>query len=266
MRRLLLVLLLAPLAACGTEGGVNPVDPEPGEQLPIGEFVTESLPDPFGPIDRARVTFRDGEVSFSATCNSMSGTARVDDGVLEVDDVGGTEMGCPGAGHEQDEWLVGFLTGRPRLETLDVGLSLTSGGTTLRLLPPDAAPDLEPQAPLQGTRWRLTGIEEVDGDAVSLRSVRRVRAELEIVKGAIRYDTGCNSGGGTVRVRGDVLLLSEVVTTLRGCTGERGEVERGVMAVLGRKQVEWSVNGQELRLTAGPVTLLYTGARDRGSD
>lgn len=260
MRNLLLLLLLLPLAACGSAGpgsSDGASDPGPTTALPTGELVTESLPAPFGPTDRARVSFGDGQVSFSATCNTMSGSARVVDGVLEVGQVGGTEMGCPGPGHEQDQWLVDFFTGGPSVEILDTGLTLTSGGTTLRLLPPDAAPDPGPAAPLEGTRWRLSGIEETEGDTVSMRPVGRVRAVLGIERGAVTFTTGCNGGGGDVTVEDGVLRLSEVITTLRACEDERGEVERAVMAVLGRDRVTWSVAGDRLRLSAGDVALLY---------
>lgn len=260
MRPLLLLLLLLPLAACGSAGpgsSDGASDLGPTTALPAGELVTESLPAPFGSTDRARVTFGDDQVSFSATCNTMSGPARVVDGVLEVGQVGGTEMGCPGAGHEQDGWLVDFFTGRPSVEVLDVGVALSSGGTTLRLLPLDAAPDLGPTASLEGTRWRLSGIEETEGDVVSMRPVGRVRAVLGIERGAVRFTTGCNGGGGEVTVEDGVLRLTEVITTLRACEDRRGEVERAVMAVLGRDRVTWSVDGDRLRLAGGDVALLY---------
>ncbi|QZY29989.1 META domain-containing protein [Nocardioides coralli] len=253
----LLLLLLLPLVACGSETGRTAGEPPwPGE-LPSGEFVVASLPAPFQSGDRARVDFREGEVSFSATCNTMTGTARVVDGVLEVDGVGGTEMGCPGAGHDQDAWLVDFFTGRPQLSATDDTWSLTGPDAELQLLRPDTVPDMAPAAPLEGTRWRLTGIERVDGDAVSLRGVGSVEADLTIEEGGIRFRTGCNGGGGDVTVEDDQLVLSEVVTTLRACPGERGEVEAGVMAVLGAERVDWVITGQELRLGAGDVALLY---------
>lgn len=254
MRHLLLLLLLVP-AACGSEVDVVPGDS--GTDVPVGEFVTDSLPEPFGAADRARVRFADGEVAFSATCNSMVAPARVVDGVLEVDEVGGTEMGCPGAGHDQDAWLVRFFTDRPRVARTGDGWSLATADTELRLVPADDLPDQGPAAPLEGTRWRLTGIEEVDGDAVSLRRVPGSEAHLEVGEGSIGFDTGCNTGGGNVTVVDEVLRLSEVVTTLRACDDERGEVERSVMAVLGRDRVTWRIVGQELRLTAGKVTLHY---------
>jgi heat shock protein HslJ len=103
----------------------------------------------------------------------------------------------------------------------------------------------------------LTGIEQTDDETVSMTSVGRVRAHLEIEEESFGFDTGCNSGGGQVRVDGDTLRLGEVVTTLRACTGQRDRVEREVMAVLGEERVTWSISSGQLRLTAGAATLLY---------
>ena len=152
--RLLLPLLVLLLAACGSEE--LPIDRPGPPNLPQGEYVAGDLPAPYGTGDVLRLTIDGTTLSFQATCNTMSADAAVDaDGVITVDGVGGTEMGCPGKGAEQDAWLVDFFTASPVLDTLDVGFSLTSGDTALRLLPPDASPAVDDR-PLEGTFWRLT--------------------------------------------------------------------------------------------------------------
>src|SRR5688500_5920022 len=103
-----LALILALAAACGSETatpGDGGGDPTPDQGIG-GDYVSDGLPAPFGEGDVLRLSLADGTISFQATCNTMSGNATWDGGPLVVTNVGGTEMGCPGAGFEQDEWLV----------------------------------------------------------------------------------------------------------------------------------------------------------------
>lgn len=260
--RLLLPLLVLLLVACGSEQ--EPVDPSGPAALPQGEYVAGDLPAPYGTGDVVTLTLDGATASFRATCNTMSGNASVDtDGVLAVDSVGGTEMGCPGKGFEQDEWLVDFVTARPVLDVLDVGFSLTAGDTTLQFLPPDASPAVD-DAPLEGTSWRLTGIERSDGDGgadgtVGMTAVpRRTQAWLRIEDGEVRFETGCNSGGGPVRIEADRLRFGEVVITLVGCLGDGARLEAPQVEVLMRRSAGWSVDGDRLRISRGPTALLYT--------
>lgn len=254
--RVLLAVLVLLLAGCGSEQ--EPGDPSGPPELPQGEYVAGGLPAPYGRDDVVRVTFHDGTVSFRATCNTMSGNASVDaDGVLSVDSVGGTEMGCPGNGVAQDEWLVDFFTSRPVLQTRDVGLSLAADDTSLQLLPPDASPAVD-DAPLEGTWWRLTGIERRDADAVGIRVVpRRTNAWLRVESGQLRFDTGCNAGGGGVSVEADRLRFGQVVIEQVGCLGVGAALERSQVGVLMHRQASWSTDGDQLRLSRGRTTLVY---------
>lgn len=264
--RLLLPLLVLLLAACGSEQ--FPIDPSGPAELPQGEYVAGDLPAPYGTGDVLRLTIDGTTLSFQATCNTMSGTSSIDDdGVLAVDSVGGTEMGCPGKGFEQDDWLVGFFESRPVLDVLDVGFSLTSGDTTLQFLPPDASPAVDDQ-PLEGTFWRLTGVEERDGDGsdgtVGMTAVpRRTHAWLRIEDGEIRFETGCNAGGGPVGIEADRLRFGQVVISLVGCLGDGADLEGPQVDVLMHRQASWSVDGDRLRISRGPTTLLYSGDPER---
>ena len=257
--RLLLSLLVLLLAACGSEQ--YPIDLSGPPELPQGGFVAGGLPAPYGSDDVVRLTLEGGTLSFQATCNTMSGTASVDDeGVLTVDSVGGTEMGCPGKGFEQDDWLVAFFTSRPVLDTLDVGFSLTADGSTVQFLPPDASPAVDDR-PLEGTFWRLTGVEELDGDAVAMTTVpRRTHAWLRIEDGEVRFQTGCNAAGGKVMVEADRLRFRRVVIQLVGCLGDGARFEGLQVEVLMHRAATWTVDGDQLRLSRGPTTLVYAAA------
>ena len=191
----------------------------------------------------------------------MSGSFTSVGGVLGVGRLGGTEMGCPGAGERQDKWLVSFFTSGPRFEAQETEFTLTAFGDTLRFLPPGAVVG-EPDVDLAGTRWRLTGIEETDGDSVGMLGVpRRLGARLEIDGDQIHVDTGCNSAGGHVEVQGDRLELRDVVITQKGCPGIRQDIEGAQVPVVMASSVTWSIEGQQLRLTRGDTTLLFRTPR-----
>lgn len=259
-RRLLAALLALPaLAACGSEEPY-PIDHAGPQELPSGDFVAAGLPAPFGAGDLLRATFEDGQVSFQATCNSMSGSVVLKGDVLTVSRVGGTEMGCPGAGHEQDEWLVDFFTSRPTLETLDLGFSLRGELAEVRLLPPEAVAG-EDDVPLESVVWQLTGIEETAGGTVSMSPVREgTGASLDITGTRIVLETGCNTASATGYLGDGEVEITEMLVTQRGCPADRRDQERLQLAALDG-DVSWSIDGDQLRLGNDRVVLLYAAGR-----
>lgn len=249
-RHLLTVFVALPLlVACGSEAAA----PGAGD-APKGDYLSDGLPDPFGEGDSLRVTFGDGEISFQATCNTMSGTAELEDDVLVVSSVGGTEMGCPGAGHEQDEWLVDFFTSRPAIERLDSGFELRGEAGTVRFLRPEA---VDQDVRLQSVLWELTGIEQIADDAVSMTPVRAgSSASLDVTGNRFVLETGCNTASATV-VWGEAdVEITEMLVTQRGCPADRIDQERLQLAALDG-DLTWSVDGDQLRLGNGRTTLLY---------
>ena len=255
-----LALLLLLLGACGSDTATPAAsDPDPAIG---GDYVSDGLPAPFGDGDVLRLTLADGTASFQATCNSMSGNATWDDGVLRVDNIGGTEMGCPGAGFAQDEWLVDFFSSEPTVTLDGDDVSLTSGEDTIWFVPAEeggvgAAPGVR----LDGTVWNLTGIEETDGDSVGIVVVpAKVDATLTIEGQRMLVRTGCNRGSADVLVSDDRLELEPLTLTKVACTGVAGEVERGVLRVLDGSPLSWRINGTQLRLENGDHALVYEAA------
>jgi len=239
------------LTGCGDEQAASPSDPAG----PTGDFIADDLPDPFGPDDQLRVVFTQDGVSFSATCNHMSGAVEVVDGALVVTGIGGTEMGCPGPGFAQDEWLVDFFSASPGLELEGQGFTLSDGDVTVRFLSTD---DVIDQVELEGTAWTLNGIEETDGDSVGSTTIPpEVDAGLTIEGQTMLVRTGCNRGRTEVTVLDDQLELGPLALTRMACPGAAGEVERGVLQVLDAPVIEWSIDGTQLRLTNGDRALVY---------
>jgi hypothetical protein len=55
--------------------------------------------------------------------------------VLALTDAAATEMGCPGDGHAQDEWLFAFLTSSPEYDVVGDSVTLRGGRAEIRLEP-----------------------------------------------------------------------------------------------------------------------------------
>ena len=249
----LLVLPLAALtvAACGQapdDARANgTLADEPWGRTFLSTGVTEDgNPRPLVEGTQIRLTFDEDKSGFGAHagCNSMGGTARVEDGHLLVGDLATTEMGCDEPRHAQDEWLARFLGGRPALTLNGPDMVLAGGGTEIRLSDREVA---DPDRPLRGTRWVVDGL--ISGDAVS--SVPQ-GAEAFIVfseseQNGFGGNTGCNGMGGKAVVAESTIDFAEVITTKMFCEGERGDLERAVIEVLDG-EVAYKVEADRLTL------------------
>lgn len=244
------VLVLAAMGGCGRSDGQGGAPT--GAELPEGrEFLsTEVLeggkPKELADGSRIRLAFDDGELRAQAGCNHLMGNARLADGRLVVDGMGGTEMGCPEELMKQDEWLTAFLTSRPQWNLEGDDLTLTGKDTEIRLMDRRVA---DPDKPLRGTKWTLDTI--IDGEtASSLPASLRKKPLLTLGEGdAAGYD-GCNSFSARATVSGATLKLSQVVSTLRACHGERQDVTSHVLDVLTASAVKYEIEAGRLTLTA----------------
>ena len=247
------LVLSSALAGCGEDTGVAE---GPGPRLD-GDYVSDGAPDPpfADGSEPIRLTLRDGQITCTAACNHFSGRATWDDGVLRTSALGGTEMGCPGTGQAQDEWMVAFFGSLPELEVDGTDLAVRSDAAEVWFVPEDEVASGQPgdAEVLAGAEWRLDGIGERDGDSVGMMVVPRdVLATIRFADGTATFRSGCNSGGGRATVSGDTITFGQLDSTVMGCVGAAGEVERSVMRVLqGRSTVSWSISGEELRLVAG---------------
>ena len=206
-----------------------------------------------------RISFDEGSVGASAGCNSMSGSATWDDGVLVVDQetLSMTEMGCQADLMDQDLWLAEFLTSKPRLTESADTLTMASGDTVIVLVDEEAAvPDLD----VTGTKWQLDSITA--GGAVS--SVPSgVSSTIEFDdNGFVSTFLGCNWGRGSYGVRDDVLTIEPLATTRKACPPPGSDVESEILSFL-QGELEYSIDGESLVLTrqqvvgSGPDSLVY---------
>jgi heat shock protein HslJ len=253
------LVLSSALAGCGEDTGAAE---DPVTRID-GDYVSDGAPDPpfADGSEPIRLTLHDGQISFTATCNHFSGEATWDDGVLRTSALGGTEMGCIGAGHDQDEWMVEFFGSSPELELDGTDLAVSSDSAEVWFVPEDevASGQTGDAGDLVGTEWRLTGIGERNGDSVGMMVVPRdVLASLRFEDGRVTFRSGCNSGSGRATASGDTITFGRLASSLMGCVGVAGEVERAVMQVL-EGTASWSISGEELRLVTrdGRHELVY---------
>jgi heat shock protein HslJ len=255
------------VAACGSDDtgdsgdGTNPDDHSAASAPPgvedrdwVSTSVTEQGSErPLVSGTRVALSFDDGQVQASAGCNSLFGAARWDGSTLVVSGMGGTEMGCAPDLMEQDNWLVGLLTSSPDVAVSGSQLTLTSGDTVVTFLDREVA---IPDAALEGTTWILDGIG-TGGDDGAVSSVPAgVRSTLTIKDGKLGVEPGCNTGGGSVEVTDDSLVIGPIFTTKKFCGGPRMQVEQTVLGVL-VGEVDHDVDESTLTLENDDTVLFY---------
>lgn len=62
------------------------------------------------------ITITEDSISLATGCNTISGTARIQDSRLYTGSLAMTEIGCPPALQAQEKWLLDMLRSQPRLE------------------------------------------------------------------------------------------------------------------------------------------------------
>ena len=168
---LLPCLAAALLAACTSTGATSPrprgqaasasSGPSPaGLFLPSGMYISVSAQGhDLVAGSKVTLTFKDGQLTANAGCNTMGGQAAiVGDGTLQVDSMASTEMACAADLMAQDAWLAAFLPGA-KAAVSPQAMTLSKGTVTLSLVARQTT-----RLPLEGTTWRVDGL--VTGDAV----------------------------------------------------------------------------------------------------
>ncbi len=201
---------------------------------------------------RISITFSGDQISLRAGCNIMGGSYAVDGDTLVTDALAMTEMGCDQARHEQDDWISTFFGQRPAIALSGDDLVLTVDDTVMTLLDREIA---DPDLPLAGTTWLVDSIVTNESESsVPMAAVSTFRFSDD---GRVDIDTGCNIGGGNYEVdeEAGTIRFSDLVFTLRACTGAGGELEGAVSQVLAAQELEFTVEARSLRLMAGPIGL-----------
>lgn len=246
----LAVLLGLLVSGCGSEpagpgdAGSSSVDGAPDGIA--GEFIVDADGgwDPVDGVD-ALITFEEGAIEFYGGCNRLTGDLSWDGDTLVTAGLGGTEIGCPQGLNEQDTWFADFLAGRPRATMRGDDIELTSGATTVYLVPFVVIPDAE----LVGTTWLLTGIEENDGDVGSLQTTDGTRTTFRFDDdGTVALGLSCNAAGSTYSADGNRIRFGDIESDGEACLGADGDIERQVTQILDAGGLKWGISEDRLHL------------------
>jgi heat shock protein HslJ len=245
MRMVMIVSVVLVLAACGDET-VPTTDSEGIEgRTFLSESVTENA-ESRELVEGTRISLQfgdDGRLSANAGCNNLFTDVSIGADVLETGLVGGTEMGCDQARHDQDQWLSAFLESSPAWTLDGDRLTLSSGDSEIVLLDRRVA---DPDRALEGTRWVVDTI--VTGDAASsMWAGTEGSAWLVIEEGGFTASTGCRDVDGSVEVSADRLRFSDAVQTDPACPPELADVDDVMLALL-TGDVEYEIEAARLRV------------------
>jgi heat shock protein HslJ len=256
-----LVLLTLGLAGCGPETVTQAVgvpqgpNAVPGSPTPTGQWLSTSVtvggaPKALVAGTRISLAFADGQIRADGGCNTMSGPVRFDGGVLIVDQLAQTDMGCMDGRNEQDQFVSHLLTARPVYSYDGNRLELSTGDTDV-VFGPKA--QVRPDAPLEGTRWAVTHLTRgpsptapADPNASVSARTAPSDAYLQFDDGKLAGSDGCNALFGDAAIAGDHITFGSIGTTKRACPGMSGTDE--VRAVL-TGAVTWHIDDRVLTLT-----------------
>ena len=153
--RILIPTILA-LATLVTACGGGSATPGPTAQILDGRTFLSTKVD--GPVLVAgtaiRLTFKDGNLSVNAGCNTFGGQYRIDGDHLVVGQIITTEIGCRQNLAAQDQWVGGLIGGATIALDGNI-LTLSLSGIRVAFLDRVVA---DPDRPLQGTRWVVDGL------------------------------------------------------------------------------------------------------------
>lgn len=199
------------------------------------------------PDTTIRLELTTDEVRATAGCNHLFGTLESsDDGILEVSEMGGTEMGCPPELHAQDEWLAELLTSGPSWSLDGDELILSSGEVEVVMVDREEA---DPDRALEGTTWIVDTLFSGSGpDGAATNPPPGAEAQLRFEDGRVSGSTGCNELSGTYEIEDGSIILDDLVQTYVLCGEELMELETAVTSLAGGP-LQHEIEAGRLRLT-----------------
>ena len=196
------------------------------------------------------VGFADGKLSASAGCTTINGPCTIEGTTLVAGNLARTEMACVPAVMAQEQWLSQLLSSKPTVSIEGVSLTLAGGGATALLVDRAVA---QAAPPIQGTTWLLTTV--ITGQTASTP-----RADMEstlLIEGdRLSIQGGCNRGGATVTIAGNVLQTGPMMMTKMACEPAGQALDQTLIDVLGASP-SIRVESQNLYLDTDATSLVY---------
>ena len=194
--------------------------------------------------------FSDGQLNLNGGCNAMFASVVQEGDELDIDPMASTQMGCPSELMEQDSWLARVLHGKVRIDQSE-GVRLISGDVEIEL----ARHTVNKRA-LSGTTWHLDTL--IAGRSTSSVHHRSTAYITFTDDKSIQTDSGCNTGGGKVKVTADTLTFEPRMTTLIGCKQEwKRDAEEAFDKVL-QGRVSYIIEGDRLTILTAEAGLGFT--------
>ncbi len=209
------------------------------------------------------LTFDDGTAGGSAGCNSFGGDYHLDGDRLVVEEMSMTEMGCDPDRHTQDEWITGLLNTEPQWSVSGDELTITATGsgteTVIVFVDEEVA---IPDRPLVDTDWELITVISGTGPEAAASSVP-AGAEVSLrfaEDGTFEAELGCNSGGGSYELDGDVLRVVELGVEAALCSDVEVMALEEMVTELLTSEPHWEIDGDRLRLRTDDAGLEFGAA------
>lgn len=247
----LVATMLSMIVACGDDGGGDsPADTPPSVTLDGSSWIVERgtlVNETFTPIGVQIPTFAvDGDRATGSTgCNSYDATISLTtQGVLAVSDLSVTEIGCEPAVMDVEAKMLGVLSSVDRIELDGDRLTLSNGDGSATLVM--TATSAQSAAPLDGTTWRVSGIEHGDV-ASSVIADTSPFLIVDLAGNGVSGNGGCNDFGAQLVIEDQQITLTERASTAQLCDEAVMAQETDIFGILDAV-TGWQITGDTLRL------------------
>jgi heat shock protein HslJ len=213
------------------------------------------------PIGGGSVSFAGETMKGRDGCSQFFGNVAIHPGLLAIDTVGRTAMGCiePAGIDETINLVHAVLEGEVHYSLAGDTLTLTRAGvgTLVYRGASQSAPVTDPKV-LTGTQWQLDTISSGTGsDGTASGSSEYAKVTLTFDKGRIEGNDGCNGFGGDVTIGQGTMSIGGLLGTMMACPNSPDQQVRAVLT----GAVTWSVTGDKLTITKDGVgALIYVRA------
>ena len=186
---------------------------------------------------------------FNADCNSARGVVKLAGGrLVSLDGLMVTEMGCDGPRHRQDDWLIKFFMGNPKITLDGPALTIESKEATLHFLDKKVA---DPDRPLVGNLWTAQRI--IKQHSVGWMQMDAYPTLNFSSDGALTIFDGCNELKGRFAVNATHITLTAMTPmTMNMCAGDHvQEMSAHYAKVFANGTLSYAIDSRSLKMKRG---------------
>ena len=252
---LILSLLMLAVAAVPGFAKTNGLSMQKWQLVELnGQMVTRS---------KAFIQFNENQARFTGNtgCNQMFGSVAVIGRRINIARVGTTRMLCTDRGANRTEAaLVKALEAATRYRLIGNTLELSDKNRVIaRFHAARGSDDDHDDSGLGDKKWML---ESIKGTPIA-NAARGAFLVFDRKKMSAGGDSSCNVFGGSYKVDGRRIAITEIVSTMRACVeDERMEIERAFFDSL-EKADRYAIDNNKLTLHRGRTPLLTFRGRPK---